>query len=85
MEPQPPHPITKEGKEFLASLSERDKKLHEMMSKSLGSSYFVERTHQFRKWSAKRLTPVEQPAKRLTPAEQPAKRLTPVEQPAKRL
>jgi hypothetical protein len=80
MEPQPPHPVTKEGKEFLASLSERDKKLHEMMSKSLGSSYFVERTHQFRKWSAKRLTPVEQPAKRLTPVEQPA-----AKQPAKRL
>jgi len=79
MEPQPQHPVTKEGKEFLASLSERDKKLHEMMSKSLGSSYFVERTHQFRKWSGKRLTLVEQPAAEQPAAEQPA-----AKQPAKK-
>ena len=49
---QEPHPITEKGKEFLASLDERNRSLHTMMSKSLGSSYFVERTHAFRKWSA---------------------------------
>jgi len=49
---QEPHPITEKGKEFLASLDERGKALQTMMSKSLGSSYFVERTHAFRKWAA---------------------------------
>jgi hypothetical protein len=49
---QDPHPITEKGKEFLASLDDRNKALHTMMSKSLGSSYFVERTHAFRKWVA---------------------------------
>jgi len=52
---QDPHPITEKGKEFLASLDERGKALQDMMSKSLGSSYFVERTHAFRKWSASAL------------------------------
>jgi hypothetical protein len=56
--PQPPHPISEEGLKFLASLSERERKLHEMMSapsaaRGLGSSYFVERTHAFRKWKLK--------------------------------
>ena len=55
--PQPPHPISEEGLKFLASLSERERKLHEMMSapcaaRGLGSSYFVERTHAFRKWKS---------------------------------
>ena len=49
---QDQHPITEKGKEFLASLDERGKALQDMMSKSLGSSYFVERTHAFRKWVA---------------------------------
>ena len=49
---QDAHPITEKGREFLASLDDRNKALHTMMSKSLGSSYFVERTHAFRKWSA---------------------------------
>ena len=47
---QEPHPVTEKGKEFLASLGEKDRALQTMMSKSLGSSYFVERTHAFRKW-----------------------------------
>ena len=50
--PQAPHPISEEGRRFLASLSEREMALQTMMSKSLGSSYFVERTHAFRKWKA---------------------------------
>jgi hypothetical protein len=49
---QDAHPITEKGREFLASLDDRNKALHTMMSKSLGSSYFVERTHAFRKWVA---------------------------------
>jgi len=52
MNQQPPHPISEKGRQFLASLSARDAALQTMMSKSLGSSYFVERTHGFRKWLA---------------------------------
>ena len=52
---QEPHAVTEKGKEFLASLGEKDRALQTMMSKSLGSSYFVERTHAFRKWAASAL------------------------------
>ena len=44
------HPITPDGEKFLASLNERERKLHEIAMEKLGSSYFVERTHAFRKW-----------------------------------
>jgi hypothetical protein len=54
---QPPHPVSEEGKRFLASLSPRELELQTMMSKSLGSSYFVERTHAFRKWKQQKHTP----------------------------
>lgn len=47
---QEAHPITEKGREFLSSLDDRGRALQTMMSKSLGSSYFVERTHAFRKW-----------------------------------
>ena len=49
---QDAHPLSEKGKAFIASLDERNRALHTMMSKSLGSSYFVERTHAFRKWVA---------------------------------
>ena len=52
---QEPHPITDKGREFLTSLDDRGRALQTMMSKSLGSSYFVERTHAFRKWTASAL------------------------------
>jgi hypothetical protein len=52
MNQQPAHPISEKGKQFLASLGPREAALQTMMSKSLGSSYFVERTHAFRKWLA---------------------------------
>jgi hypothetical protein len=57
--PQAPHPISEKGRQFLASLSPREAALQTMMSKSLGSSYFVERTHAFRKWLAAQEKPSE--------------------------
>lgn len=57
MIPQAPHPISEKGKQFLASLGAREAALQTMMSKSLGSSYFVERTHAFRKWLAVQAAP----------------------------
>ena len=48
----PPHPIPPEGEAYLATRSKDQLELHELAVKMLGSSYFVERTHGFAKWSA---------------------------------
>jgi hypothetical protein len=48
--PQEPHPVTEKGKLFLGSLPPRERELHELATKMLGSSYFVEKTHAFTKW-----------------------------------
>ncbi len=48
----PPHPITPEGQQYLASLDDAGRELHDLAVKMLGSSYFVERTHGFAKWKA---------------------------------
>ena len=45
----PPHPLTEEETAYVAALSPERKELHELAVKMLGSSYFVERTHGFRK------------------------------------
>jgi hypothetical protein len=50
--PLPPHPVSKEGEAYLATLTAEQLELHELAVKMLGSSYFVERTHGFRKWVA---------------------------------
>jgi len=44
---QPPHPITLEVAEYLRSLTPAQLELHEIATKLLGSSYFVERTKGF--------------------------------------
>jgi phage/plasmid-associated DNA primase len=38
--------------QFMASLSEDDRELHKMGAELLGSSYFGQWTHQYRKWLA---------------------------------
>lgn len=48
----PPHTIGPAGEAYLASLGPTGRELHELAIKMLGSSYFVERTHGFRKWQA---------------------------------
>lgn len=54
-----PHEPTAEGKEFLKQLNPKDQQLHELAQKMLGSSYFVEKTPQFKKWKES-LTPKSQ-------------------------
>ena len=51
-EEMPPHALTPEAEIYLASRSAKERALHELAVKMLGSSYFVERTHGFRKWKA---------------------------------
>jgi hypothetical protein len=50
------HEITQEGKEFLKSLSPKEMNLHLLAQKMLGSSYFVEKTPQFKAWKQRKLT-----------------------------
>jgi hypothetical protein len=45
------HEISAEGKAFLASLTPEKRALQKLAQKMLGSSYFIEKTHAFRKWS----------------------------------
>jgi hypothetical protein len=48
----PPHPLTEKELTYVASLSAERRELHELAVKMLGSSYFVERTHGYRKATA---------------------------------
>jgi hypothetical protein len=41
---------------FLASLEPKQRELHEMAEKLLGSSYFMQRSHSYTKWSKQRAT-----------------------------
>lgn len=61
MEPEiyiPPKPAPKPADydEFISTLSPKEKELHEMGEKLLGSSYFVQWTHHYRKWKASKGT-----------------------------
>ncbi len=48
----PPHPLTEEEAAYIAALTPEKRELHELAVKMLGSSYFVGRTHGFRKAAA---------------------------------
>jgi hypothetical protein len=45
-----PHELTSEEKEFITQLSPMHFLLHMLAQKMLGSSYFVEKTSQFKEW-----------------------------------
>ena len=49
----PPHKLNTEEEQYVAQLSERDRRLHELAIQKLESSYFVKRTHGFKAWKAK--------------------------------
>lgn len=40
---------------FVASLTPKEKELHKMAERILGSSYFMDRTHSYNKWQQKQL------------------------------
>lgn len=50
--PPKPSPKPSDYKAFIESLSDNERELHEMAEKLLGSSYFVQWTHGYRKWKA---------------------------------
>jgi hypothetical protein len=60
---QPPHLLNEKEKQFLASLSNREKELQSLASEMLGSSYFVGKTHGYTKWlqSGLKTNPAQQP------------------------
>lgn len=47
-QPPPPHEIPEEAKEYIAQMSEKERELHELAVKLLGSSYFTEWSHGYK-------------------------------------
>jgi hypothetical protein len=47
---QPPHALNPKEKEFVNSMGAKQKELHDLATKMLGSSYFVGKTHAYTKW-----------------------------------
>jgi hypothetical protein len=48
--PPPPHKRPADAAEFLASLDETNRQLHELAQEQLGSSYFMDRCHSYKAW-----------------------------------
>jgi len=49
--PPKPAPLPNDFAEFYAELTPQEKQLHELATEKLGSSYFVQWTHMYTKWS----------------------------------
>ena len=47
---QPPHVLNEKERQYVESMNQEEKQLHELAVKMLGSSYFVGKTHGFTKW-----------------------------------
>ena len=50
----PPHPLPSDSKEFLASCSPQERAVHLLAIEQLGSSYFMEKSHGYKTWKAKK-------------------------------
>jgi hypothetical protein len=48
--PPPSHPLPPDADEFLASISPREREVHMMAIRILGSSYFMDRCHGYLAW-----------------------------------
>uniref|UniRef100_A0A6C0KR74 Uncharacterized protein n=1 Tax=viral metagenome TaxID=1070528 RepID=A0A6C0KR74_9ZZZZ len=48
--PPKPAPLPEDFDEFYASLTPQEKELHALATEKLGSSYFVQWCHMYRKW-----------------------------------
>jgi hypothetical protein len=49
------HPLPDDAEEFMKAMElidDKHRKLHEIGQEFLGSSYFMERTHGYKKWKA---------------------------------
>jgi hypothetical protein len=51
-EPPKPSPLPEDYEEFMASLTEKEKMLFEIAKEKLGSSFFVQWTHLYKRWKA---------------------------------
>lgn len=49
--PPKPAPLPVDFDEFYGSLTDKEKELHELAIEKLGSSYFIQWTHMYTKWS----------------------------------
>ena len=49
--PPKPAPLPLDFDEFYGSLTDKEKELHELAIEKLGSSYFIQWTHMYSKWS----------------------------------
>lgn len=50
--PLPPHAVPEEAKAYVAAMTPKERELHDLAVELLGSSYFVEWSHGFKKWLA---------------------------------
>jgi cephalosporin-C deacetylase-like acetyl esterase len=49
--PPKPAPLPADFDEFFATLTEKEKELHQLATEKLGSSYFIQWTHMYLEWS----------------------------------
>lgn len=54
-QPPKPAPLPDDFEEFYASLTSQEKELHALAIEKLGSSYFVQWCHMYRKWKKAKL------------------------------
>ncbi len=54
--PPKPAPLPEDFDEFYASLSDQEKELHQLAIEMLGTSYFVQWCHMYRKWTTDRVS-----------------------------
>lgn len=50
--PLPPHTVPEEAAAYIAAMTPQERELHDLAVELLGSSYFVEWSHGFKKWRA---------------------------------
>lgn len=50
-QPPKPSPLPADYDEFIASVSPKERELFEIAKEKLGSSFFVQWTHLYKKWS----------------------------------
>jgi hypothetical protein len=46
------HPLPRDADQFLAFIEPKERELHQLAADMLKSSYFMEKTHSYRKWKA---------------------------------